>query len=194
MNDIIAVPFILLWFVFILMNWVSFYQTHVKRKFTSAIPLIGGVFGLIGFYQLPPLRKWCWVAVLLDYGSIVFLIALQKVTKELWQTSRINLVGELNGEDNLKVVKIRLYKAGVFVISHRISLREGQTGLVESSNIGTWYEADGTIVLTLHSDTVPLRQLRGTWKIERSFSHHGVNPNLDIQNIDFRQTLRARNR
>jgi len=100
----------------VLVNALSFYRTHVKKKFTSSIPLVGGLFGVVGFLQIPQLRKWCWVAVLADYGSIVFLLALPKVAKELWQTSSINLVDEFVGSDGRKEVKIRLYKAGVFVI------------------------------------------------------------------------------
>jgi hypothetical protein len=189
MTNTLAIPFVVLWFLFVLVNAASFYRTHVKKNFTSAVPLIGGVFGLLGFYQIPLLRKWCWVAVLLDYGSVDFLIAVPKVVKELWQTSRINLLSELTGEEGTKQVKIRLYKAGVFVIKHRISRKKGETGLVESSDIGSWYKTDRTIVLTLHNDTAPLRQFGDAWRIERSFSHHARDPNLDIQNINFKQTL-----
>jgi hypothetical protein len=194
MSDIVVIPFIVLWFLFILVNWASSYQTHIKRKFTSCVPLIGGVFGLIGFSQIPSLRKWSWIAVLMDYGSIVFLITLPKLAKELWQTSRINLVSKLTGKDNTKEVELRLYRAGVFVIRHRFFLEKGQTGLMESSDLGQWHEEDGVIVLKLHDDTVPLRFLGDTWRIERSFSHHASNPDLDIQNIDFRLTLRVPDR
>jgi hypothetical protein len=189
MKSPLAIPFIVLWFVFVLINAVSFYRTHVKKKFTSAVPLMGGVFGLIGFYQIPLLRNWCWVALLLDYGSVDFLIALPKVAKELWQTNRINLVSELTSKESAKEVRIRLYKAGVFVIKHRIAREKGETGLVESSDMGSWCETDGTILLTLRNETAPLKQFGDAWRMERPFSHHAGDPNLDIQNIDFKQTL-----
>jgi hypothetical protein len=149
---------------------------------------MGGVFGLIGFYQIPSLRKWCWVAVLLDYGSVVFLIALPKVARELWQTSRINLVMAFAGENNTKEVIIRLYKTGVFVIRHRISRNEGEVGLVESSDLGRWHKKDGGIVLRLRDDTVSLRQQGSIWKIDQSFSHHIADPDLNVQGLDFRKT------
>jgi hypothetical protein len=81
-----------------------------------------------------------------------------------------------------------LFKAGVFVVRQRISRKKGEAGLVESSDIGSWSKADGTILLTLHNDTVPLRQFGEAWRIERSFSHYAGSLDLDLQNIEFKQT------
>jgi hypothetical protein len=183
-----AIAFMVLWFLFVLVNALSFYRTHVKKKFTSSIPLVGGLFGLLGFVQIPQLRNWCWVAVLVDYGSIAFLLALPKVVRELWQTSSINLVDEFVGRDGGKEVKIKLYKAGVFIIKHRITRRQDQPGLVESSDIGSWRETEGAIILTLRSDPVGLRQHGESWKVDRSFSHYGNDSDMEIQHIDFEGT------
>ncbi len=133
-----AIAFLVLWFLFVLVNALSFYRTHVSKRFTSSIPLLGGLFGLVGFLQIPELRKWCWVALLVDYGTLVFLLALPKVAKELWQTSRVNLVYEFAGKDGGKEIKIRLYKAGVFTIKHRFTRAKGEPGLLSSSDIGSW--------------------------------------------------------
>lgn len=181
-----AIAFIVLWFLFVLVNALSFYRTHVKKKFTSSIPLVGGLFGLVGFIQIPQLRKWCWIALLVDYGSVDLLLALPKVVRELWQTSSINLVNEFVGRDGGKEVKITLYKAGVFVIKHNFTRRKDEPGLLRSSEIGSWREADGAIILTLQSEPVPLRQHEESWKVDCSFSHYGNNTDLEIQHIDFK--------
>ena len=40
-----AIAFLVLWFLFVLVNALSFYRTHVSKRFTSSIPLLGGLFG-----------------------------------------------------------------------------------------------------------------------------------------------------
>ena len=130
--------------------------------------------------------------MLVDYGTLVFLLALPKVAKELWQTSRVNLVREFAGKDGGKEVKIRLYKAGVFTIKHRFTRAKGELGLISSSDIGSWSQkVEGVIVLTLRSDPVPLRQLGEVWKVDRSFSHYGKDSDLGIEPIDFKETRQS---
>jgi hypothetical protein len=171
------------------MNALSLYQTYVKKKFTSTVPLLGGLFGLAGFFQIPPLRKWCWIAVLLDYGSVVFFLAVPKLAREIWQTSRINLVGEFVGGDEGKQVKIRLYKAGVLVIKHEIARKAGEPGLVNSSDIGSWRKRDGAIILMLRNDRVQMRQIGEIWRVDRSFQHYEQDRDLEIEHIDFKGTF-----
>lgn len=179
--------FIVLWILFVLVNARSFYCTHVKKRFASSIPLLGGFFGVVGFSQIPALRKWCWVAVLVDYGSIELLLALPKVAKEFWQTSRINLIREFAGKDSGKEVKIRLYKAGIFTVKHQFSRARNEPGLLASSAIGSWFEADGALVLHLRGDSIPLRQNGEIWKVDRSFSHYPMDGDLEIQHLDFEE-------
>jgi hypothetical protein len=187
-SSIAAIPFLVLWFLFVLANAMSFYRNHVSKRFTSSIPLLGGLFGVVGFLQIPELKNWCWVAVLVDYGSINFLLALPKITKELWQTSRVNLVREFAGKDGGKEVRIRLYKAGVFTIKHSFTRAKDELGLIASSDIGSWSKMEGVIVLALRNDAVPLRQLGEVWKIDRSFAHYAKDGDLGIEPIDLIET------
>ena len=78
----------------------------------------------------------CSVGGLWDSSS--FCLLFPKVAKELWQTSRVNLVHEFAGKDGGKEVKIRLYKAGVFTIKHRFTRAKDELGLISSSDIGSW--------------------------------------------------------
>lgn len=186
MTHPIATAFLVLWLLFLLVNARSCYRTHVKKQFTSSIPLVGGLFGMVGFLLTPELKWWCWLAVLMDYGSVVLLLALPKVAGELWQTSSINLINEFIGEDGSREVRIKLYKSGVFVIKHRIGRPKDEPGLIASSDIGTWWDSGGAISLTLRGDSVLLSQDGERWRVDRSFSHYGGNRDLEVRHIPFR--------
>lgn len=183
----LAVAFIVLWFLFVLLNALSCYWTHVKKRFRSSIPLVGGLFGVVGFCLIPGLRKWCWVAVVLDYGTIEFFLVLPRVAKELWQTSRLNLVREFAGRAGAKQVKIRLYKAGVFIVEHQFRRARNEPGLLTSSDIGTWSEEDGGLALTLRGDSIVLRQKAAIWRVDRSFAHYPEDGELEIHSLDFQE-------
>lgn len=183
----LATVFIVLWFLFVLINALSCYWTHIKKRFRSSIPLVGSLFGVVGFYQTPALRRWCWVALLLDYGSIVFLLALPKLAKELWQTSRINLVREFVGRTGAREVKLRLYKAGGFIIKHQFRRAKGELGLLTSSAIGTWSAGDAGLTFTLQGDSIALRPTGELWKVDRSFAHYPEDGELEIHSLDFQE-------
>ena len=188
MPDPLTIVLIVLWFLIVLINARSFYDTHIRRRFASSIPIIGGLLGAVGCYQIPSLRKWCWVPVLLDYGSITFLLALPRVVRELWQTSRLNLVHEFTGKDHHKEVKIRLYKAGVFTLKHQFARPKRSAGLLTASRIGSWSATDGTIVLTDGEDSLTLQPLGETWKVNRSTSHYRNDSELAIAHLEFQET------
>jgi hypothetical protein len=49
----------------------------LKKKWTSAVPVIGGVFGMIGTVILPIEGSWkyCWIPLLADWGSLPVIVA-----------------------------------------------------------------------------------------------------------------------
>src|ERR1035437_4128318 len=50
----------------------------VKKRRSSAVPLVGGICGVAACFLLPvdTLRNWWWFPLLLDYGSVpVFLVS-----------------------------------------------------------------------------------------------------------------------
>lgn len=64
----------------IVMNWAVFVNNHVvKKKWTSAIPFVGGIAGMLGMICIPVngLWKYCWLPILIDWGSVpVVVVAL----------------------------------------------------------------------------------------------------------------------
>ncbi len=144
---IIAAPFLILWALAVIGNAAAAYRTHVRKKFVSAVPLVGAVFGVIGLWQLPPTRAWCWLAVVLDYGTLEFLWCLPKIARELWQTSRFNLQHELVATPESRLT-LRLFKQGIYVLGQRWQRPPGEAGLIAASDTGTWRMEDGRLLLT----------------------------------------------
>ena len=62
------------------MNWAVFVNNHIlKKKWTSAIPLVGGISGALGIICLPVEGSWkyLWIPLIVDWGSFpVIVVAL----------------------------------------------------------------------------------------------------------------------
>jgi hypothetical protein len=59
------------------MNWAVFFNNHIlRKKWTSAVPLIGGLVGAIGIVLLPACGSWkyAWLPFILDWGSIPVIV------------------------------------------------------------------------------------------------------------------------
>jgi len=59
------------------MNWAVFVYNHiVKKEWTSAIPLVGGVFCALGIALLPVTGSWkyAWIPFLADWGSVPVIL------------------------------------------------------------------------------------------------------------------------
>lgn len=67
-------------------NWVGILRWFICKKHFSAIPILGGAFGLVGILLAPPthamsaLKPFFWLPLLWDYGSVPLfaLTALRK--------------------------------------------------------------------------------------------------------------------
>lgn len=141
---------------------------------------------------IPTTRSYAWTALILDYGTLAFLIASPRLIREAWSTSRINLQCEYLGEAGMKTVHLRLFRRGIFTIRLHLHRPSGECGLISSGTIGTW-QRDGTR-LKLHTEresavfdvvrdspTEALQQSTGfvTWE-----SSH----DLSLASIEFVQT------
>lgn len=61
----------------IVMNWAVFTNNYIlKKKWSSAVPLVGGATGAIGLICLPleGLWKFAWIPLVLDWGSIPVIV------------------------------------------------------------------------------------------------------------------------
>lgn len=59
------------------MNWAVFVNNHIlKKKWTSAVPLVGGIAAAIGVICLPVNSSWkyAWIPLLVDWGSVPVIV------------------------------------------------------------------------------------------------------------------------
>lgn len=72
-SKIFAILLLVFSIYLILMNWVVFSNNYIfKKKWSSAIPLFGGIAGMLGIilYPISGSYKYSWIPLLLDWGSI----------------------------------------------------------------------------------------------------------------------------
>jgi hypothetical protein len=75
---IISLVFMIIGIYISIMNWAVFFNNYLfRKKWTSAIPLIGGLSAALGLICLPINGSWkyFWVPLLIDWGSIPVIIA-----------------------------------------------------------------------------------------------------------------------
>ena len=144
-----------------LMNWLSIYQTWRTGRFCSPIPLIGGAFLAGGMLLLPGTRPYTWTAVILDYGTLVVLIALPWIVGEFWRTSRYNLLEEYVADHGIKTVYLRLFRKGVFTIEQHFRRQTGESGLISAGTIGEWKRERDRLMLRLDGQSAEFESLPG---------------------------------
>lgn len=121
-----------------LANWLSLYQSYRTGRSCSPIPFVGAIFLGSGMLILPETRPFAWVALILDFSTLFFLIAVPKLITQLLATSRFNLLEEYVGEQGNKSVQLRLFRKNISVIKQSIRRNPGDFGMMELSMVGTW--------------------------------------------------------
>lgn len=119
-------------------NWMMVIQTARTKRFHSAVPFFGaGLLGC-GMLLLPVTRHWAWSAILLDYGTLAFIVASPRLFSDFWDTSRFNLLYSYSGHSENKSVQLCLFRRGIFTVRISIQRPAGQSGLVGTGTVGSW--------------------------------------------------------
>jgi hypothetical protein len=155
----IAAAFLGLGAVFSLLNWAAVVATWRTGTFHSAVPLVGGLCLCLGAGLLPSLRPYAWAVPFLDYGTVVFVLGLPGFVRELWATSRFNLVEEYVGVTGRTTVRVRLFRRGVCVVRWDIARPPGDHGLVGMGRLCTWEREADRLVIRDGEDAAVLVQL-----------------------------------
>jgi len=79
-----------------LMNWLTLVPLRGGRH-ASTVPFIGAIFLALGAVLVPALRPYAWAAVLMDYGTLLFVVKFPGLAVELWSTSRFTVLAEYAG-------------------------------------------------------------------------------------------------
>jgi hypothetical protein len=74
---IIGIGCISLFLYMAVMNWLVFFNNYIfKKQWTSAIPLVGGIAGILGIILIPVkgFTQFWWLPLLIDWGSLPVII------------------------------------------------------------------------------------------------------------------------
>lgn len=193
----IAVGLIGIFGLLALLNLSCLVSTYVTRKHSSTVPLIGGVSGCIGFLLSPNLRVYAWLPLILDVGTALFIYAIPKIGKELWQTSRFNLLKEYVGrKSGQKDVTIKLFKRGILIIEQSFVSntfdRADNVSLVHLSNLGEWAERACRLEFQI-AEKKALFAITGSKELEKilqleGFDFYEKDEATSLKNIEFTLT------
>jgi len=86
--------------------------------------------------MMPTTRTYAWSALILDYGTLAFLLASPRLIREAWSTSHINLICEYLGEAGMKTVHLRLFRRGIFTIGLRLDRQPGECDSLAPVRLG----------------------------------------------------------
>jgi hypothetical protein len=102
-----------------LLNWGTLIASLCTKRFVSAVPLVGALPLGCGMAILPETRRFAWIALAVDYGTLVLIIALPGIAYEVWSTSRINLMHSFTTNGRGRIITIRLFRRRVALITAR---------------------------------------------------------------------------
>jgi hypothetical protein len=186
--QILATALIVFGGLLCLMNWMTLYQSHRTKKFHSAIPLFGAFLLGSGMFLIPATRHLAWIAIPLDYGTLILLFTLPQLLHGAWTTCRFNLLKEYLGSCGNKKVRLRFFRNEIFVIKLLIQRPKGETGITGLGRIGKWCEENSRLKLEANNeqaifelsksgDSELLRQVEGfgSFENEKDCSLVGIN-------------------
>ena len=72
MDFILSILLIFIGGFIVVANWVIFYNGLVKKKFSSWVPIFGGLFLSIGLGTFPnyDLFEYAWIPFFIDWGCV----------------------------------------------------------------------------------------------------------------------------
>jgi hypothetical protein len=103
-------------------NWILVQQLRGRHS-PSVVPLLGGIFLMVGLFLFPyyDFSWWAALALVVDYGCAPYLLfVVTYLTIESYKTSKLNLMRQLNFEEKEKSIEIKLFKKSIATIVFKI--------------------------------------------------------------------------
>ena len=143
---VMAALALLLGLIFSILNWATIFISRRRGRYVSPVPLLGALLVSIGLLSFPSTSSFWWTSIILDYGTLMLVLALPSLAIELWSTSWINRIHEFTATREAKHVKVSLYRGRRAVITLRFSPGQpcnSHGALIESMGLtGNWTEKD----------------------------------------------------
>jgi hypothetical protein len=133
--------------VFALVNWLALEETWRTGRFHSVIPPLGGLCLAIGALLVEATRPWAWLAVVVDPGTFLFVLALPSLVAEAWTTSRFTLLEEYEGQQGNKTVLLRLFRNNHLTLRQDFHYEAGKLGTIQVITVGTWERNEEKLVV-----------------------------------------------
>ena len=78
MNTVGSAIILLIGLFFVFVNWLIVYSTYIKKEYSSWVPLLGGLFCIVGLgnLELGNMEKYWWIPLTIDYGCFPALIQM----------------------------------------------------------------------------------------------------------------------
>jgi hypothetical protein len=134
------------------LNWSTIFMSYRSRRFVSPVPLIGGVLLFSGMFIIPQARSFSWAALVIDYGTLAFFIAVPVILHQYWRTSRMNLLYSFKSNGSGRQIEIKLFRRAIAEIHARFdppALCNDYDGHVQSFGlVGTWAAMEGGYLIT----------------------------------------------
>ncbi len=151
MNTILVILILGIGGIIVVFNWYSIFASHRLNRHVSAVPILGGLllfFGLLGFEQT---SSYAWAGFFIDYGTLILLIAIPTIVREIWSTSSFNQLHRFVSDANGRRDDIRLFKRGKCTIetSYDPPVPSNEHGAlaVSQSRVGSWRGGGGRFYL-----------------------------------------------
>jgi hypothetical protein len=103
------------------------------------VPFFGAGFLAVGLYFIPATSSFWWVAILVDVGTLSFVVELPVIGRDFWRTSSFKLRHRFSAASETQKTALRFYAEGIAVMALK------HAGEMEKSLTldGTWSEEGG---------------------------------------------------
>ena len=168
-----------------LANWSTLFRKRTDQH-VSTVPLVGALLLFIGASLIPALRPYAWLAVVLDYGTLLFILSM---VLSLRGKSSLKLLEEYVAKAQNKKVILRLFTKDLFELRQQFKRGHSWQGRREYSDVGTWQRDGQRLKLQMGSNTAVLEPLPGkkveTWRESAGFADWGPPSVLSLAGIEF---------
>ncbi|MBM9520827.1 hypothetical protein JWG39_13470 [Desulforhopalus vacuolatus] len=144
-----------------IMNWYTIYASYTSEKNVSSVPFFGAFFLVLGLLGFPLTSRYAWAGILVDYGTLVLLLALPMLAWDSWTTSRFNLLYRFLADADGRRDDIRMFKRNKFTIKTDydppIPGDEHGALVLSQGRVGKWLTAGDSFCLEGYEEDRILR-------------------------------------
>ncbi len=127
--------------------WMVDVHFSNRRSSPLAIPLIGPLALSLGL--LLGGHSWWWMLLSwgADPGTVMFYLALPRLTREWWHTCSLTRENLMKGSHENQRVELTLHSTGYYLLKKHWERPATETGIVELGEVGRFTRSEGNIEL-----------------------------------------------